>query len=99
MFDTGTNLFGYLLMNNIGEDVMSSACPGMHDDVNWNWYGFKCWAWKHAHPDTLKTVVDEDDDLIVALVRSPIAHIAGWLKAPYDLSASCASSAELVSQD
>merc|ERR1719343_98056 len=75
MFDSGTNLLGALLKKNLGADVLNKMCPNSYKE------GYHCQFWKHTPPQD----VNWHDLRLVAIVRSPLAHLSGWLKAPYDL--------------
>jgi hypothetical protein len=75
MFDSGTNLLGALLKMNLGSHVLNQMCPGSNEE------GYHCHFWKHTPPQD----VNWNGMRIVALVRSPLAQISGWCKAPYDL--------------
>lgn len=95
MFDTGTNLLGATLEANLGVDRFNELCPGvdqmeyrssadMHD-------GYHCHWWKHIGPPTLREQLTAFSDkgrsmLLLAMVRSPIAHILAMEDAPYDLT-------------
>ena len=76
MFDSGTNLLGALLKKNLGADVLNQMCPGSDDE------GYHCHFWKHTPPQD----VPLHDLRLIAIVRSPLAHLSGWIKAAYDLS-------------
>lgn len=76
MFDTGTNLLGELMAANFGREAFGRMCPEFAKGE-----GFDCQFDKHRPPQD----VDPRGLHIVALVRSPLASIAAWRKAPYDL--------------
>merc|ERR1719433_1015125 len=76
MFDTGTNLLGELMAANFGREAFGRMCPEFAKGE-----GFDCYFDKHRPPQD----VDPRGLHIVALVRSPLASIAAWRKAPYDL--------------
>jgi hypothetical protein len=85
-FDVGTNLLWELLRANLGAQVMKESCMEGHADGDIS----SCWFWKHAPPQNLSYEVDhlQQDGrpvVLVAMVRSPLAVMAGWIKAPYDL--------------
>lgn len=82
-FDSGTNLLWQLLRANLGEESLGEVCPAKGEG--------HCWFWKHAPPRQLDYHVDrlrQDGSpvVLVAMVRSPLAHIAAWIKAPYNLA-------------
>jgi len=76
MFDSGTNLLGALLTKNLGAEVFHQMCPGSDKE------GYHCHFWKHTPPQD----VHPNGLHLIAVVRSPLAHMSGWIKAPYDLS-------------
>jgi len=81
-FDSGTNLLLQLLMANLGGDAIKEHCA-LHGQGH-------CWFSKHAQPRNLDYNVERlqkenNSVVLVAMVRSPLAHIAGWVKAPYNL--------------
>lgn len=78
MFDSGTNLLGALLKKNLGAEVFKKICPG---STNIFESGYHCHFWKHTPPQDIHRL----DLHMIALVRSPIAQLSGWIKAPYDL--------------
>jgi hypothetical protein len=74
MTNTGTNLLAATLALNLGPEVFHRICPFS-----------LCHAWnKHAPPDVNEGKLTQDT-LLVQLVRSPLAHIAAWYKAPYGM--------------
>jgi len=81
-FDSGTNLLWQLLRANLGDDSLREHCPA---------YGQgHCWFSKHSPPRELDYHMERfrkegGSVVLVAMVRSPLAHIAGWIKAPYNL--------------
>lgn len=89
MFDSGTNLMADMLKLNFGEDAQP--------------YGSLDF-WKHTPPsetgpyagqlESIAKFVALQSGVVVAMVRNPFAQIAGWKKAPYQLS-ECLSRAEL----
>jgi len=78
-FDSGTNLLWQLLRANLGDDSLSEFCPGEGH----------CWFSKHSPPRELDYQMERlrkegSSVVLVAMVRSPLAHIAAWIKAPYN---------------
>ncbi|CAK0886131.1 unnamed protein product [Prorocentrum cordatum] len=84
MFDSGTNLLGALLQANLGEGTMKEVCPGSDSE------GYHCFFWKHSPPQQLARELGtlqrkRRSTVLVAMVRSPLAHLVSWVKAPYEL--------------
>jgi hypothetical protein len=82
-FDSGTNLLRELLVANLRYESLREYCP---------WHGEgHCWFSKHSPPRNLDYHVERlrkegSSVVLVAMVRSPLAHIAGWIKAPYNFA-------------
>jgi len=77
MFDSGTNLLGKLLAQNIGFQNLRQMCPGAQAE------GFHCHFWKHTPPTGSLPIGPQMK--VVGIVRAPLAQISSWVKAPYDL--------------
>lgn len=81
MFDSGTNLMWALMLANLGQETMNEVCPTVGEG--------HCFFWKHTPPQELPPRVSRlrggGPVVLVSIVRSPLAHIAGWIKAPYNL--------------
>lgn len=77
MFDSGTNLMELFARGNV---------PGIQIyNVN---FGKKTGIWKHTYPSAIAAKMPEEEQkktVLIAMVRNPIAQIAGWKKAPYAL--------------
>eukprot|EP00928_Gymnodinium_smaydae_P070719 TRINITY_DN5449_c0_g1_i2.p1 TRINITY_DN5449_c0_g1~~TRINITY_DN5449_c0_g1_i2.p1 ORF type:complete len:286 (-),score=40.86 TRINITY_DN5449_c0_g1_i2:228-1085(-) len=74
MYDSGSNLMESLIDSNIPADTFRYSLFG-----------------KHRSPRRLAELLNEQAKLldgqrvvVAAIVRSPLAQIAGWIKAPYD---------------
>jgi len=97
MFDSGTHLLGALLKANLGHEIMRDICPNGDIGAENTWKDdYHCYFWKHEAPQQLDRLLDtfrrqeaaagtRRPLVVVALVRSPLAQLAGWAKAPYDL--------------
>jgi len=93
-FDSGTNLVAKLLSINLHPQTFMESCPNLFSGlgtgpVHRRTADGHCFIWKHTPPwnveQSLKQYFpDMKDLLLVAVVRSPLAHISGILKAPYD---------------
>jgi len=89
MFDSGTNLLGATLEANMDTALFDTLCP---DDPGSSEAhgGYHCHWWKHAGPPMLHEELQAQSAagehmLLLAMVRSPLSHIASLEKAPYDL--------------
>lgn len=104
MFDAGNNLLGLLLEKNIGSSLFEAMCPGARGASRYSCHFYKhmppddlarvlrtplLW-WDSSRQSTGTLNQDPSKQIVlVALVRSPLAQIAGWEKAPYQMRSNC----------
>lgn len=98
-FNSGTNLVRKLLEANLDEETLHKMCPSMKNGRNSLGEG-SCHIWKHMAPQNIEQALQHANKgteglLLLVMVRSPLAQISGWWKAPYDFK-SCLHG---VSQD